>query len=116
TAGLVRQVLGTEMHRFRVNGGDHWANTRDPQIPAALAPVVAGFASLHNFPHRPMNRSLGTFSRSQVTGKVQPLFTFPTSCGPDYPASDTCYYLTLGPADFATLYNVLPLWNAAAPI
>ena len=50
SVGLVRQVLGTEIHRFRVNGEDHWANTSDPQIPAALAPVVAGFASLNNFP------------------------------------------------------------------
>ena len=53
TAGLVRQVLGTEIHKFRVNGEDHWANTSDPQIPAALAPVVAGFASLNNFPESP---------------------------------------------------------------
>lgn len=104
TAGLVRQVLGTEIHRFLVNGKDNWANTSDPQIPAALAPVVAGFASLNNFPRKPMSRSLGTFSRSKVTGQVQPLFTFEVSNG---------YYFALGPADFATIYNVLPLWNAS---
>ncbi|HXW15979.1 MAG TPA: protease pro-enzyme activation domain-containing protein, partial [Terriglobia bacterium] len=62
TAGLVRQVLGTEIHKFRVNGADYWANASDPQIPAALAPVVAGFASLNNFPRRPFNKNLGTFS------------------------------------------------------
>ena len=42
TAGLVRQVLGTEIHKFRVNGQDHWANAGDPQIPAALKPVIGG--------------------------------------------------------------------------
>ena len=50
-----------------VNGQEHIANMSDPQIPAALAPVVAGVVSLHDFmPHtmqrqksaRPITRSL----------------------------------------------------------
>jgi hypothetical protein len=107
TAGLVRQVLGTEIHRFRVNGKDHWANTSDPQIPAALAPVVAGFASLNNFPRKPLYQRLGTFSRSKATGEVQPLFTYPPAC------SAYCdQYFAVGPTDFATIYNVAPLWTA----
>ena len=108
TAGLVRQVLGTEIHKFRVNGEDHWANTSDPQIPNALAPVVAGFASLNNFPRKPLNHSLGTFSRTKATGQVQPLFTFPDTCST---GRRTCY-LAVGPTDFATIYNVAPLWSA----
>jgi subtilase family serine protease len=103
SAGLVRQVLGTEIHRFRVNGEDHWANTSDPQIPAALAPVVAGIDSLNNFPRKPLTRQLGTFSRSKLTGEVHPLFTFPYS--------GSTYY-ALGATDFATIYNVAPLWTA----
>jgi hypothetical protein len=103
TAGLVRQVLGTEFHRYQVNGEDHWANATDPQIPAALAPVVAGFASLNNFPRKPLYKSLGTFSRSKLTGEVHPLFTFPYSNG---------YFFAVGPSDFATIYNVSPLWIA----
>ena len=103
TAGLVRQVLGTEIHKFRVNGADHWANVSDPQIPAALAPVVAGFDSLNNFPRRPLHEHLGTFSRSKLTGEVKPLFTFPVTGG---------YFIALGPTDFATIYNVAPLWSA----
>jgi hypothetical protein len=111
TAGLVRQALGTEIHKFTVNGEDHWANVSDPQIPAALVPVVAGFASLNNFPRKAFNHSLGTFSRSKLTGEVQPLFTYPVSTcrnggvGP-------CYFFAVGPADFATIYNVAPLWSA----
>ncbi len=107
TAGLVRQVLGTEIHRFRMNDKDYWANTSNPQIPAALAPVVAGFASLNNFPRKPHSHSLGAFSRSKTTGEVKPLVTFITSNG---------VYYGLGPTDFATIYNVLPLWNASTPI
>jgi len=107
TAGAVRQAFHTEIHKFVVNGEEHWANASDPQIPAALTPVVAGFASLNNFPREPMMHRLGTFSRSRATGEVQPLFSFPVSCG-----SNTCYYFLVGPADFATIYNVTPLWSA----
>jgi subtilase family serine protease len=107
TAGAVRQAFHTVIHKFVVNGEEHWANASDPQIPAALAPVVAGFASLNNFPWRPMIERLGAFSRSKVTGEVRPLFTVPTSSGD---------YYALGPTDFATIYNVLPLWQSSPAI
>ncbi|MGH9434201.1 MAG: S53 family peptidase, partial [Terriglobia bacterium] len=103
TAGLVRQAFHTEIHKYVVNGKPHWANASDPQIPAALAPVVAGVASLNNFPRRPLHRTMGTFSRSKATGEVRPLFTY-TSSGQTFHA--------LGPGDFATIYNVQPLWQA----
>ena len=105
TAGQVRQAFHTEIHKYVVKGEEHWANASDPQIPAALAPVVAGFASLNNFPRKPSHHLLGTFSRSKATGKVQPLFTYPS----DTCSSGTCY--AVGPADLATIYNVSPLWN-----
>jgi len=56
---------------------------------------------------------VGAFSRSKATGKVQPQFTIPTSCPS---GSGTCYYLAVGPTDFATIYNVLPLWNGSPAI
>jgi hypothetical protein len=114
TAGQVRQAFHTEIHKFVVQGEEHWANASDPQIPAALTPVVAGFASLNNFPRKPMHRVLGAFSRSKATGEVKPLFTYPTSCPTG--TSGTCYWLALGPTDFATIYNVLPLWQGSPAI
>jgi hypothetical protein len=108
TAGQVRQAFHTEMHKFVVNGEEHWANASDPQIPAALTPVVAGFASLNNFPKRPRFHRLGTFSKSKATGEVRPLVTIP--------ATPSGYYLAFGPGDLATIYNVLPLWNASPAI
>jgi hypothetical protein len=111
TAGAVRQAFHTEIHKFVVNGAEHWANASDPQIPAALAPVVAGFASLNNFPRKPMHRGLGAFSRSKATGKVKPLFTFPVTCPPPN-TNETCYVPAVGPGDFATIYNVSPLYSA----
>src|ERR1019366_5375632 len=109
SAGLVRRVLVTEIHKFRANGADHWANATDPQIPAALAPVVAGIASLNNFPPRPLHESRGTFSRSKLTGEVKPLFTYPVTCSS---GTGSCYEIPIGPTDFATIYNVAPLWEA----
>jgi len=105
TAGQVREALHTEIHKYLIQGEAHWANASDPRIPAALAPVVAGVVSLHNFPRQRYHRRLGTFERSKATGKVQPLFTFPSTI-----TSGTVY--AVGPTDFATIYNVLPQWSA----
>ena len=104
TAGRVRQALHTEIHKYVVHGEEHWANASDPQIPAALAPVVTGFASLNNFHRKPMARVLGTFSKSKATGAVKPLFTYPQGTG---------YILAVGPGDFATIYNLSPLYSAS---
>jgi hypothetical protein len=108
TAGTVRQAFHTEIHKYVAKGEEHWANASDPQIPAALAPVVAGFASLNNFPRMPMLKRAGVFSRSKATGEVKPLFTIPGGKG--------VYYYALGPTDFATIYNVLPLWQGSPAI
>jgi hypothetical protein len=104
TAGTVRRALHTEIHKYVVNGEEHWANATDPQIPAALAPVVAGFASLNNFPRKPMIHRLGTFLKEKATGVVKPLFTYPYMSG---------YLLGVGPGDFATIYNLSPLYSAS---
>jgi hypothetical protein len=96
-AGQVRAAFSTEIHRFVVNGVEHLANASDPQIPAALAPVVAGPVSLHNFPLKAYNHSRGVFSRSKETGQVKPLLTV---------SSGGSTFFALGPADFAKIYNV----------
>jgi subtilase family serine protease len=52
TAGQVSAAFHTEIHRLSVDGKDHIANMSDPRIPEALAPVVVGIVSLHDFwPH-----------------------------------------------------------------
>jgi hypothetical protein len=95
--GQVRNAFATEIRNFKVNGENHFANVSDPQIPAALAPVVRGIRSLHNFHPKPMMRSLGTFQRNAKTGEVRPAFTFTDVNGTFY---------AMGPADFATVYNI----------
>jgi hypothetical protein len=109
TAGQVHEAFQTQIHKYAVNGEEHWANASDPSIPAALAPVVAGVNTLHNFSKKPMSKKLGLFQRANDTGKVSPLFSF-AGCSTVAGAAQPCN--ALGPTDFATIYNVLPLWNA----
>ena len=94
-SGSARQVeiaFHTEMHRYRVNGGDQIANSTDIAIPASLGPVVAGVVSLHSFRKRPLHRAM-KFGED-----------------PDYTSGSGNHYLA--PYDFAAIYGVLPLWNA----
>jgi hypothetical protein len=109
TAGQVRNAFRTEIRRFVVNGEEHTANANDPQVPVALSPVVAGVVTLHNFPHKSYGHYIGQFRRSLKTGETMPLFTFPRPNG-----NGNIY--ALGPADFAKIYNVAPLWNATPAV
>ena len=108
TAAQVESALHTQIHRYLVNGEQHWANAWDPQIPAALSPVVAGIVSLNNFPMKAMHHRAGAFRKAPGDGAWAP-----AGLSPEY-----TIFLSgllegiLGPYDFATIYNVLPLWNA----
>ena len=94
--GQVRNAFGTEIRKYNVNGEEHFANASDPQIPAALAPVVRGIRSLHNFHPKPQARTLGSFRRTE-SGEIRPLFTYTDSNG---------QFFAVGPADFAKIYNI----------
>jgi hypothetical protein len=98
-SGTVRQVRNafhTEIHRYLVKGETRQANSADPQIPAALTPVVAGIVTLHNFPRKSFRHFAGTFTRT-ADGRIVPQFTGMGSSGTFY---------AVGPADFATIYNL----------
>jgi subtilase family serine protease len=69
-----------------VNGVRHIANVSDPQIPAALAPAVAGVVSMHDFMPHKMSR---------------PKLNF-TNQGSAYQA--------VVPADLAAIYDLNPLF------
>jgi hypothetical protein len=123
-AAQVENAFHIEIHNLSVNGQPHIANMSDPQIPAALSPVVAGVKALHNFFPRPLHQtgSLVTFDSSgagwrRVSGNAQqdaaesvaphPYFGINVGSGTSaYTIED------VAPYDFATIYNVLPLWNS----
>src|SRR6266480_293626 len=114
-AGQVRNAFGAAMRNYQVNGKKYVANANDPQIPAALAPVVSGIVSLNNFPRKPLYRIVGVFTRDKQTGRAKltqaenPELTF--QCGTNTSTNQPIYCNALVPYDFATIYNVLPLWN-----
>jgi subtilase family serine protease len=98
SAGQVQRAFGTVIRNYEVGGKLYSANASDPQIPAALAPVVTGVVSLHNFPRQSHARYLGEFRRTVGKPGLQPLFTFPRPNG-------TGNFYGMGPGDFATIYN-----------
>jgi len=103
TAAQVREAFHTEIHRYLVNGETHLANASDPQIPAALTPVLHGLAPLNDFRPKPAHHIAGEYIRSIGSTEAR-------SVNPDFTTSGGSY--AIGPTDFATIYNVLPLWNA----
>ena len=99
TAGQLRAAFGTSIHQLDVNGEIHVANVNDPQIPAALAPVVKGINSLNDFKPEHMYEP-----KSQYTVGGCADTSFPTEPGTN------CYFVT--PQDNAVIYNLNALWNA----
>ncbi len=104
TAGQIRNAFRTEIHRLNVHNEEHFANWSEPQIPAALAPVVAGVVGLHNFHPKPHVRRFGKFQRNARTGEISPLFTYTDGNGTFY---------GVGPADFAKIYNLPAGFNGS---
>ncbi|MGH9714723.1 MAG: S53 family peptidase [Candidatus Acidiferrales bacterium] len=90
TAGQVHRTFHTEIHHLEVNGEQHVANMQDPQIPVALAPVIAGVVSLNDFRPHAMHKMRRT----------KPLFT------------DSAGNYAMVPEDLATIYNLNPLFGA----
>jgi subtilase family serine protease len=90
TAVQVQQAFHTQIHRLDVEGEKHIANVSDPQIPAALAPAIAGIVSLNDFRPRPMYKSKADYTYTGSNGEVYAVV----------------------PSDLATIYNMNPLFKA----
>ena len=86
SAGQVGRAFHTSIHHLDVNGVSHIANFSDPQIPAALAPAVAGVVSLHDFQPHAMKRAKYTFNYQGQPSQA------------------------VVPADLATIYDLNPLF------
>lgn len=144
TIGQVQDAFHVEMHNYVVNGKEHLANDRDPQIPEALSSVIVGVASLNDFFPKHYSHPGNYVKRDIQTGKyslVDPVpFESKSSLGNDvsdkqtsnltgksstggvqpefgYVDPNTGYQREeLSPYDVATIYNILPLWNQSTPI
>jgi len=89
SAAQVEEAFHTPIHTYMVGGQLHHANASDPEIPQALAQVVGGVVSLHDFRSQ---------SQLGVVNRPLPQFT-----------SGSAHYLT--PADYATIYDLAPLYQ-----
>jgi subtilase family serine protease len=87
TAGQVSAALRTAIHRYRIGSESHFANAADISLPEAIAPLVAGVMGLDDFHPRS--------ARRRVT--------------PSYTSGSGYHYLL--PDDFATIYNLVPLYS-----
>ncbi len=100
TASQVQRAFHTQIRKYVVNGVEHWANASDPQIPIALTPVVAGVATLHNFVKKPQMVATGQQFEALARPNSQPQFTSSTGSH------------ALAPADYATIYNINPVYQS----
>ncbi|HKA00730.1 MAG TPA: protease pro-enzyme activation domain-containing protein, partial [Candidatus Solibacter sp.] len=85
-AGQVRATFRTALHRFRDDGGAHYANLSEIAVPSDLAPLIYTVKGLDNF-------------RLKPGVKLRPLYQ--SSSGTSL----------AGPGDLATIYNVNPLYQ-----
>ncbi|MEO8370202.1 MAG: protease pro-enzyme activation domain-containing protein [Candidatus Solibacter sp.] len=88
----VEEALQIRIHRYSVNGRNHYANASEPSLPVALRAAVRGIHGLNDFRMQP---------RSVLRRDVEPNYTS-TTTGNHY----------LSPDDFATIYNLKALWSA----
>jgi hypothetical protein len=89
-AGQVAAAFRTEIHNVAARGTTLFANVTNPQVPAALAPVIAGIVGLNNFTPRPNHKKRSDYTFS--------------GCGAN------CYTVT--PPDLATIYNFNPVFTS----
>jgi subtilase family serine protease len=94
-AGQVSKAFHAPLHKLSVNGKTHLANYNDPEIPAALAPVVAGIVKLNDFMPHALNLPRATSHANGKKGVATGGFT-----------------AYLGAADLAAIYNFNPVFKA----
>ncbi len=90
--GYVESAFHAGLHSFTVDGVTRLANSAEPSIPAALAPMIAGIAPLNDFPARAQAHTVG--SPMRVGAKPSPLLSNP---------QDGTVFVT--PAEAATVYD-----------
>ncbi len=87
TAGQVAAAFQTEFRRYQIGPETHFANAREPHVPATIAGLVTAITGLDDFHPRPAAKA-----RPALTG----------DSGAHY----------LAPDDLATIYDILPLYHS----
>jgi subtilase family serine protease len=97
TASQIEVSFRTEIHHYLVNGAMHFANSTELSVPEAFGAIVLFIGNLSDLPAR----------RSDFSISNQPH----TSLSPHYTEGTSGIHF-LAPADFATIYDLNPLYSA----
>lgn len=111
TAAQVAEMFHTGINLYRVAGALHVANSDNPQIPAAFQSAVAGVVSLNDFRRRSQiaSRKLLTIRQSLPLRSHTFPPAAPNAAKPLFNSGGSHY---LFPADFATIYDLDPVYSA----
>ena len=113
TAGQMRDAFHVDIHHLSVHGEPHQAAMNEPEIPSALAPVIAGFRQLHDFFPKPGVEKAGIYQKDMKTGKTTRIPEPENPLDPDVTVNyNGAAYYEIGPQDFYTIYNESPLLKA----
>ena len=93
TVAQVESAFQTQIHHYTIHGVAHTANAAPLSIPSAFAGVVLSVRNVSDFRPHPLHR----------LRRANPQYTMSIS--------GTQYHF-LGPGDFATIYDLNPLYNS----
>ncbi|HUB53245.1 MAG TPA: protease pro-enzyme activation domain-containing protein [Terracidiphilus sp.] len=88
SAANIGRAFGTEMHAYKVHGESRISVDSDPKLPSALVPVVLAVRGFFTIQEKPQHVSRNKFLNS-----------------PDITINTGSNY-AIGPADFATIYDL----------
>jgi subtilase family serine protease len=120
TSAQVKEALHTTLHQYKVRDEFHYANASNPMVPAALAPVISGFYGLNDMKPKPMHTKakVAQVKRSANGWNVAKVKSVENGSSgnakSDFEWTDPLFgssWHLLAPADFATIYNVTPLYK-----
>jgi subtilase family serine protease len=99
TAASIGSAFKTSFHQFTFAGVPQYSATSEPVVPAALAPILSTIAGLSQVTLHPT---------SHIQALPAPRAT--PGAKPDYSSTNGTHYLFAG--DFATIYDINPLYTA----
>ena len=97
SVATVEAALHTQIHNYTLDGEKHFANSNEISLPAAIAPSVSSIRGLNDFRPRPQSKFVAAAKASLSH--------------PEFTSGQTGNHF-LTPGDFATIYNVGPVYTA----
>ena len=113
TTGQIQSAFHTQLHTYTRKGVTFDSNDQDPQIPAALAPVVSGLESLNDIKPASNMTVKGTAKFNMQNHTAVPNWNYEAHCfNPATGQLGPCTLYVPGPADLAVQYNLTSVQKA----